>query len=75
MTQHEYTVILVLSTHYAIRIEKLLVKTGIPCRLIPIPRHLSSDCGVCVRINQKDRKRVLRDIEACRFGIESIQNI
>jgi hypothetical protein len=47
-------VILVHSTSHAILIEKLLIKNGLRCKLIPVPRQLSSDCGVCVRISKDD---------------------
>lgn len=50
----EYAVILVDSTSLAMRIEKLMKKEGLTCKLIPVPRHLSSDCGVCVRILNQD---------------------
>jgi len=45
----EWEVALFLSVHHALRAEKLLKKAEIPCKLIPVPRHLSSDCGVCLR--------------------------
>lgn len=47
-----YAVILVPSTSHALRAEKVLRASGVECKLIPVPRHLSSDCGVCVRIPQ-----------------------
>jgi hypothetical protein len=33
------------------RAEKLIQVEGVSCKLIPVPRHLSSDCGVCLRID------------------------
>jgi hypothetical protein len=48
-----YAYVLVYSTSHALRIEKLFEKNCLNCRLVPVPRHLSSDCGVCVRIDQK----------------------
>lgn len=39
---------------HALRAEKLLQQGGIACKLIPVPRHLSSDCGVCLRVAQGD---------------------
>ena len=51
----EYTVLLVYSTSYALRAEKLLDQAGIHSKLIPVPRQLSSDCGVCVRVAREDR--------------------
>jgi hypothetical protein len=50
MTDARHAVILVYSTSHAIRIEKLLAARGVTSKLVPVPRQLSSDCGVCVRI-------------------------
>jgi hypothetical protein len=52
MSDPEYAVILVYATSHALRAEKLLAEVGIRGKLIPVPRHLSSDCGVCLRIDQ-----------------------
>ncbi len=49
-------VILVYSTSYAIRIDKVLRGVGISSQLIPVPRHLGSDCGVCVCIARKHKE-------------------
>ena len=52
MTQKESTgVVLFESTSLAILAEKLIKAAQISCKLIPIPRHLSSDCGVCLRFS------------------------
>jgi uncharacterized SAM-binding protein YcdF (DUF218 family) len=75
MTSDEYTVILVYSTSHALRAERVLAKVGIPCKLIPVPRHLSSDCGVCVRIDQANKERVLQELEGARVEIEGIHEI
>ena len=57
MKEKSYAVVLVYTTNYALRAEKVLAEQKIPSKLIPVPRHLSSDCGVCVRINQEDMER------------------
>jgi hypothetical protein len=44
-----YGVVLFQSISSALRSEKLLKEEGIAYKLIPVPRHLSSDCGVCIR--------------------------
>jgi hypothetical protein len=72
MTSKRYAVILVYSTSYALRAEKVLLEAGISCKLIPVPRHLSSDCGVCVRIERADQEAVLQALEAARVEIEEI---
>jgi hypothetical protein len=75
MTSTRYTVILVYSTSYALRAEKVLLKAGISCKLIPVPRHLSSDCGVCVRIKQADQEAALQALEATRLEIEGVHEV
>jgi hypothetical protein len=53
-----WEVVLFQSVHHALRAEKLLKEAGIPCKLIPIPRNLSSDCGVCLRFDPSLRPRI-----------------
>lgn len=50
MEEKSYAVVLVYSTSHALKAEKRIKAQGYDCKLIPVPRHLSSDCGVCVRI-------------------------
>ncbi|PKN35133.1 MAG: hypothetical protein CVU61_05565 [Deltaproteobacteria bacterium HGW-Deltaproteobacteria-19] len=51
-------VVLFDSVHHAMQAEKLLIEEGIPHKLVPVPRHISSDCGVCLRFAAADRTRV-----------------
>jgi hypothetical protein len=75
MTGNQYAVILVYSTSYALRAEKVLQGAGIPFKLIPVPRHLSSDCGVCLRIQRSDAEGAKQTLEAVRVEIEGIHEI
>ena len=52
-----YAVILVHSTSHAIQAERVLKRAGLTVKLVPTPRHLSSDCGSAVRIAAADRAR------------------
>ena len=52
-------VILFPSIHFALRAEKLMKQKGILYKLIPVPRQLSSDCGVCLRIPWEKKEEVL----------------
>jgi hypothetical protein len=54
MNKTKHAVILVYATSHALRAETILAEAGIESKLIPVPRHLSSDCGVCLRISQED---------------------
>jgi hypothetical protein len=56
---NSYGVVLFQSISGALRAEKLLKKEGIAYKLIPVPRHLSSDCGVCVRFSSHDESLVV----------------
>jgi len=58
MDVEAYHVVIFKSVHHALRSEKLLKEAGIPHKLIPVPRHLSSDCGVCLRFTADLRSRV-----------------
>ena len=51
------SVILVHNVTWALRVERMLLSARVACRLVPVPRHLSSDCGVCVRIARGDVPR------------------
>ena len=59
----EYAVILVHSTSHAVQAEKVLRRAGLKVRLVPTPRHLSSDCGAAVRISAVES-------DACRAFLE-----
>jgi hypothetical protein len=45
------------SVSHALQAEKLVKAQAIACKLIPVPRHLSSDCGICLRfsVSLKDK--------------------
>ena len=44
-------------THQVLSAEKHLKRKGVPMRLIPVPRSLSSDCGLAIRIFPPDREK------------------
>ena len=49
--EKQYSIALFYSTSSAIRAEKILLKEKYEVKLIPVPRHLSSDCGICLRFD------------------------
>jgi hypothetical protein len=75
MNGEGYAVILVYSTSHAVRIEKLLAERGISCKMIPVPRQISSDCGVCVRILQACVAVAREAIEAAKIEIQGIASL
>ena len=75
MPGSRYVVILVYSTSHAIRAEKILHKAGIASKLIPVPRHLSSNCGVCLRIDPSDAEAAEEALEEAGMEIEGLHGI
>ncbi len=68
----EKAIILVYSTSHAIRAEQILYKAGIGAKLIPVPRHLSSNCGTCLQIDRADAEKARRELEKAHIAIEGI---
>ena len=75
MIPGRYAVILVYSTSYAIRAEKILHQAGIASKLIPVPRYLSSNCGVCLRIERTDKEAAQKALKAAKVEIEGVHNL
>ena len=67
-----YYVALVHSTSLAIRAEKLCRNAGLTVKLIPTPRHLSSDCGTALRFLEKDRETVERVLSQGKLEYDQI---
>ena len=65
-------ILLVHTSGHAFSIEKALKKREITCRLTPIPRKVSSDCGICVRFPEKDLETVRSFIGMLPFEIQGI---
>jgi hypothetical protein len=65
-------VILFSSIHFALRAEKLLKEKGISYKLIPVPRHLSSDCGVCLRISWGKKEEVLALLAQAKVRVDGV---
>ena len=70
-----YNVILFYSISGALRAEKLLKKAGITIKLIPVPRQLSSDCGICIRFEPHNEERIKAIIDEAGMDIQGIHQI
>ena len=65
-------VILFPSIHFALLAEKLMKAKGISFKLIPVPRHLSSDCGICLRIPWEKKEEVVGLLTEERVKIDGV---
>lgn len=54
-------------THQVMSAEKRLKGGGVAMRLIPVPRHLTSDCGLAIRIPFAERERAREVLRASRL--------
>ena len=54
------------------KVEKETKKAGLKVKLIPAPRHLSSDCGSCLRFLTKNRETVEGILTEKRIDYDSI---
>jgi len=75
MIEGRYAVILVYSTSHAIRAEQILCRAGVASKMIPVPRHLSSNCGTCLQIERTDVEQARQVLEAAHMEIEDIHEI
>lgn len=65
-------ILLVHTSGHAFAIEKALKKREIECRLTPIPRKVSSDCGICVRFPADELETVRQFVAELPFEIQGI---
>lgn len=59
----EYYVVLFNSVSYALKSEKILKKENVPYKLVPVPKSISSDCGVCIRFTPQNREALINALE------------
>lgn len=71
-TEAQAAYVVVYSTSQAIKIEKLLQELNIPSKMVPVPRQISSDCGVCLRIAAEDIPGVEGALARSRIEIQGI---
>ena len=59
-----FGVITFYTNHFALKTKKVLEKNGKKSDLIPLPRDLGSDCGLCCKVpwEEKDEaERIIRE--------------
>jgi hypothetical protein len=71
----EFAVILVHSTSHAIHAERVLKRAGLTVKLVPTPRHLSSDCGSALRISAKDQAASEQTLSDLGVPIDRIERL
>jgi hypothetical protein len=69
--QPRYFVMLFKAVSYVLKAEKILQKEGLPHKLIPVPKHISADCGICLRFEPAIQSK----IEAALLNKVEIEDI
>jgi hypothetical protein len=72
MSESEMYVALFYSTSLAIRAEKIAKGAGIDVKLIPTPRHLSSDCGTALRFRADDKDIIIKVFNETKLDYDRI---
>ncbi len=54
-------------THQVLAAEKHLKRSNVPMRLIPVPRFLTSDCGLAIRVPLEEKDRTRQILSAARL--------
>ena len=70
-----FAYILVDSTSHALKLEKILNQHKLICKLVPVPRQLSSDCGVCLRVLQAELPAIREVLVEYAADFHSIEEI
>ncbi len=70
-----YSVVIFYSTSAAIRAESLAQKVNLKVKLIPVPRHLSSDCGICLQFNNEDQQSIKEILVERKIEYDDIYQI
>jgi hypothetical protein len=59
----------------AIKGEAALKRAGIESALIPIPRSVSQECGVCLQVSFAERERAVAALEAAGAQPSTIHDL
>ncbi|HHZ01167.1 MAG TPA: DUF3343 domain-containing protein [Tissierellia bacterium] len=46
------------SVSFAMKAESILKKNGLVFKMIPVPRSISTDCGISIRFNMEDKEKI-----------------
>lgn len=61
---HPFTIFTFPSTYYALKAEGLVKNAGLNGRLIPVPREVSSLCGLALELETQEAERALGILSA-----------
>lgn len=66
------TVFTFLTTHNAICGEKALLDAGLAARVMPRPSALGQGCGICLRVDESERKKAEAALASAGVAVEGV---
>jgi hypothetical protein len=70
-----FGVVLFHTTTAALRSEKTLKKAGFVVKLIPVPRELSSNCGIALRFDWSSSGQIKEALENAHVEIAGVHQL
>ena len=59
----KFGIVLVPSTEHALLAEEMVQGAGLKVRLMPVPRSISSECGMCLRFDWEDSDAIEKALQ------------
>lgn len=72
MENYPYFMITFPSVHHALRFESRMKGTGISFQLVPVPREISSSCGVAARVKFAEEGVLIDTVDNLQLEYDSI---
>jgi len=60
------------SIHQVLRAEKVLIRSGLPFDLIPVPKEVNPDCGMALEIELTEADDVMAALTRAGLVIEAV---
>lgn len=67
------TALLFQSIHKVMKAEKIFKAEGIKYTIIPVPKHISSECGMCMEVKPQNADAILRTLINSQFEVTLAQ--
>ena len=75
MKEEARCIVTFFTVHQALRAEKVLIAEGFKISMIPVPREISSDCGIALAFACGDETRVKTVLDSNTVKTECIHHL
>jgi len=63
------------ATYSVLKAEKILKRLGLKVKMIPVPRQISSNCGISIRFECRDLERIREAISSLEDDLEGFYRL